>query len=264
MAPRKPCTWTPAASLSVRDSERSCAIPLAAAISGGCCSSCAGSPVSLIWMLLSTALVPCIASEVESVHCAIMQLCDAEVSALEPGTAQLPSVYIGSRATLPAVGHFGAGAAGRSAAACGQRGCRAGCWVLMTSRAAARRCCVGAAAQWRLVLLIQAPCLGSSALAAGRHWQAKRCIARHQALACCCCWQALPQMCRRLAGRAASGAAADGADASLRHQAGVAALWMQAGCLCCAEAQQAGVAWAAAALAALEGSLWQWPAAALD
>jgi hypothetical protein len=69
---RKPCTWTPAASLSVRDSERLCAIPLAAAINGGCCSSRAGSSVSRIWMLLSTALVPCIASELESLHCAVL------------------------------------------------------------------------------------------------------------------------------------------------------------------------------------------------
>lgn len=117
----------------------------------------------------------------------------------------------------------------------------------MTSRAAAQRCCVGAAAQWRLVQWIQAPCLGSSALAAGRHWQPKQSIARHQALACCCWWQALPQMWYRLSGGAANGAAACGASASLRRQAEVAASLIQAGCLCCAGAPHVVVAWAAAA-----------------
>ena len=195
----RPSTWTPAASLSVRDSERLCATPLAAAINGGCCSSCAGSSVSLIRMLLSTALVPCIASEhwlVCSVPCC---------SGVMPKLAQVSlaqsschRTYVCNGAALPAAGHYGAGVAGQSAAACGQQGYRADCWVLMTSRVVVQRCCAAAAAQLPPVLWIQGPCPGSWALAAGRHWPAKQNVARHQALACCCCWQALPQMRHRV------------------------------------------------------------------
>ena len=192
--------------------------------------------------------------------CAILW-CDADVGTCEPSTEQPPSVCICNGAASPAAGHCGAGAAGRSAAACGQRGCRAGCWALMTSQVADRRCCVGAAAQLALVLWSPAPCLGSSALAAGRHFQRKQHIARHQPLACCCCWQALTWMCHRLSGGAANGVAAGGASASLPHQAEAAALLLQAGCLCCAGAQQPGVAWAAAALAGGRVPLWQRPAA---